>query len=346
MRAKKHVWDLKVADVEVGGDIHRIVLGGIKDLHETSALISREKIIREYDALRKLLISYPYGTEDMCADFVFDTAHADAAHGYVIMECMGYPYYSGSNTIATAAALLEYGKVPFTEGDSEMLLDSPGGLVKARYRIAGDEIQAVTVNGGAAYVMAEHQYLDVPGYGNVEFSLVWSGAYFLMVEADQFDMDIQPENTGLMKKIGRALTDAVSSDFTHEHPEFGTLPPPKFVHFMDQHVRNGEKLYAGRGATYGTPATVFNCPTGTGTSARMALLAKRGEIEPDATFESLSSAGHRFIGQAKGFETVGPFKALATTITARPYVLATTTMHINFDNPLMNSFSKLKDIIY
>lgn len=345
IRAKDHVWDLKVADVEVGGDIHRIVLGGIKNLTEASALISRDKIIREYDELRKLLISYPYGHDDMCADFIFESSAADAACGYVIMECMGYPYYSGSNTIATAAALLEYDIVPFAEGDFDMTLESPGGLVNAAYRIEDNVIKAITVNGGAAYVMADDQHIDVPGFGTIEYAMVWSGAYYTMVDAEKLGITLTKTDIPKMKAVGAALTEALHKNFPYEHPEFGNQNLPIFVHFTDHHEKRGERLYEGRGATFGAPATIFNCPTGTGTSARMALLASRGAIEEDAIFECISAMEHRFVGNAKGYEQVGPYKTLATTITARPYVLATTTMHIDFDNPLMGSFAKLKDII-
>lgn len=345
MRHKDHILDLDVADVEVGGDVHRIILSGIRNPSDTTALDSRERLIRDFDGLRRLLISYPYGTEDMCADFLFDSRHAEAAHGYVIMESMGYPYYSGSNTIATVAALLEYGIVPIAEGDSEIALESPGGLVRARYEVADNLIQSVTVTGDSPYVIADGNRIDVPDVGPVDYALVWSGAYMLLVDAGSVGLRCDADHVLQMKEVGRALTDAVARDFRHEHAKYGRIESPGFVHFMDSFGKTGDRCYRGRGATYGYPATVYRCPTGTGTSARMALALSRGEIEDDAVFESVSAMDNRFLGRARGREDVDGHEALRTTITARPFVLATTRVHIDFDNPLMAGYENLRALM-
>jgi proline racemase len=147
-----------------------------------------------------------------------------------------------------------------------------------------------------------------------------------------------------MRKAGRAICDAVARDFAYEHQQFGRIDPPKFVHFMGACTRTGDKRYQGRGATYGYPDTIFHCPTGTGTSARMALMHAAGGIEEDAVFDNVSAMDNRFTGQALGGETVGAYQALATDIKARPFVLATTRLHVDFNNPLMRAFAGLGDI--
>lgn len=345
MRHKAHVLDLEVADVEVGGDVHRILLSGIRNPSDTTALDSRERLLHDFDELRHLLISYPYGNEDMCADFVFDSRHAEAAHGYVIMESMGYPYYSGSNTIATVAALLEYGIVPIRDGESEIALESPGGIVRARYEVADDLIRSVTVTGDSPYVISDGNRVDVPDVGPVDYALVWSGAYMLLVDAGALGLQCDADHVVQMKAVGRALTDAVARDFSYEHAKYGRIEAPRFVHFMDSFEKTGDRRYRGCGATYGYPATIYYCPTGTGTSARMVLALSRGEIEDDATFESVSAMGNRFVGRAKGREDAHGHQALRTTITARPFVLATTRVHIDFDNPLMAGYQNLRTLM-
>lgn len=345
MRKKRGVLDLEVADVEVGGDIHRIILSGIRNPAETGALDTREKIFREYDELRRLLISYPYGHEDMCADFVFETSHAEAAHGYVIMESMGYPYFSGSNTIATVAALLEYNRIPITEGSSQITLESPGGIITAWYRVHDDIIEEVTVKGGSAYVINDYNKVDVPGLGTVEYALVWSGAYFIMVDAAALGLQLDNDHLLQMKKAGFAVTEAIAETFTFRHPQFGSIEPPGFVHFMGACEKTGEKYYKGNGATYGHPDTVYYCPTGTGTSARMALMVHRRQMEDDVLYKNVSAAGNAFTGRALGRIKAGDYDALDTTITAKPFVLATTKMHIDFTNPLMKDYEKIREIM-
>lgn len=345
MRRKEGILDLEVADVEVGGDVHRVILSGVRNPSDSGAFDSRDRLLKEFDELRKLLISYPYGTEDMCADFVFRSRHAEAAHGYVIMESMGYPYYSGSNTIATVAALLEYEIVAIAEGESEIALESPGGIVRARYRVWDNIIQDVTVTGDSPYVISEHEKIDLPGVGSVSYSLVWSGAYMVLVEAANLGIRLDKVHIPRMKTIGRALADAISVEFKHEHAKYGRIESPRFVHFMGAIEKMGDKRYRGRGATFGYPSTVYYCPTGTGTSARMALAVMKGRMEDDAVFESLSPVDNMFIGKAMGSARSDGHEVLKTTITARPFILATTRIHVDFENPLMKGFENLKHIL-
>ncbi len=344
MRARNGVWNLDIADVDVGGDVHRIVLSGIKPQPGMSALAIRNRLAESYPELSNLLISYPYGHADMCADLVFKSAHPEADYGYVIMESMGYPYYSGSNTVATVAALLEYGFIPMQEGETEIRLEPPSGLISARYTIQDGRIDHVVVNGGAAYVISRECRADVPGFGPVDYALVWSGAYFLMVDAGSLNIPLTSGGVPTMRKAGRAICDAVARDFSYEHQQFGRIEAPKFVHFMGAFERTGDKRYEGRGATYGYPDTVFYCPTGTGTSARMALMHAAGQFEEDAVFENVSAMDNRFTGQALGAERAGRYEALATDIKARPFVLSTTRLHVDFSNPLMQAFMPLREI--
>ena len=346
MRHKDKVHNLEIADIDVGGDVHRIILAGINKSPGKSALEIREMIMTEYDDLRPLLISPPYGQEDMCADILFASDHPEASYGYVIMESMGYPYYSGSNTIATIAALLEYEILPTDGTEAELCLEAPGGLVTARYTATDDgRLESGQVKGDPAYVISERERTSLNGFGEINYSLVWSGGYFVLVNAQDVGVTLTPDGIPRMKEIGFALTETLIHEFQYDHPEYGRIDSPKFVHFMGAFEQTGPKIYRGQGATFGHPNTVWNCPTGTGTSARMALMVQQGKMEDNASLEYKSATGNIFTGHGIGAIQRGDYTALQTAISARPYVLATTTLHIDFDNPLMRPYLKLKEIM-
>jgi proline racemase len=345
MRPKSRGYELVLADIAVGGDVHRIILSGIAHRAGQSALDLRNLIMSDYDELRQLLLSYPYGTEEMCADLIFESSDPRAAHGYVVMECMGYPYFSGSNTMAVMAALVEYGRAPAPEGLSAMPLEAPSGVVKGHYRIADGRIEEVSVEGDAAYVIADDLSVQVPGLGDVKYALVWSGACFVMVDAASFGIDIAPASLARMKQVGRAIVDVVRPTVAHRHPEIGPVDPPNFIHFMGPIDRTGTGRYRGHGVTYGHPATIFNCPTGTGTAARMALEIHRETMPVEAVFENTSAAGHVFIGQGLGDEMRGGQRMIATRISAKPYVLSTNRLHLDFENPVLAPYARLTGIL-
>ena len=106
---------LQLMDTHAGGDVSRIVTGGVNPLPGDTVRQQMEYLRDDADGLRRLLLEEPYGIPEMSVDLVVPACHPDAAAGYIIMEVMGYPIYSGSNTICTATALLEAGIVTAPE---------------------------------------------------------------------------------------------------------------------------------------------------------------------------------------------------------------------------------------
>jgi proline racemase len=344
-RRRDDVHDLVLSDIAVGGDIHRVVLGGIRTAPGIGARDLRSLIQRDYDALRQMLLSYPYGDPDMCADLLFETGTPGVDYGYVVMECMGYPYFSGSNTMAVMAGLVEYGLMPDAEGSATVRIEAPSGPIEGRTRIEDGRLEEVVVEGDAAYVIDDGLDLDLPGLGRVPYALVWSGAVFVMLDARDLGVAVDESDLPRMKEIGRAAIEAIRPGFAHEHPEIGPVDPPGFVHFTQPLAPTDGGRMRGRGATYGHPATVFKCPTGTGTAARMALAHARGEIDADTVVENVSAHGNLFVGRTLGLTKRGGRRVVATSIAAKPYVLTTATLHLDFDNPLMAAYQDLRALV-
>ena len=95
---------LNLMDTHAGGDVSRIVLGGIDPLPGKTVRQQMEYLRDDADGLRRLLLEEPYGIPEMSVDLIVPPSHPDASVGYIIMEVMGYAIYSGSNTICTATA--------------------------------------------------------------------------------------------------------------------------------------------------------------------------------------------------------------------------------------------------
>ena len=119
---------IELIDTQSGGDVSRIVTSGIRALPGASVLEQARWLQREGDGLRRLLLSEPYGDPAMSVDLIVEPGHPEAEAGYIIMEAMGYPMYSGSNTLCVATALLESGIIEMTGGEQRIVLESPAGL--------------------------------------------------------------------------------------------------------------------------------------------------------------------------------------------------------------------------
>ena len=60
------------------------------------------------------------------------------------MEQVEYPGMSGTNTIAVTTVLIETGMVPSTEPVTELVLESPAGLITVRAEVEGGKVKSVT----------------------------------------------------------------------------------------------------------------------------------------------------------------------------------------------------------
>lgn len=230
------------------------------------------------DGFRRWLLNEPYGDPFMSVDLIVPPDHPQAQAGYIIMEAMGYPLYSGSNTICTAAAILENGVVPMEDGEQTLVLESPAGLAWVTAHNANGRVQSVTTRSEPAFVCEQNMKVEVPGWGEVRFDLVWSGAYFALVDAESLGFGLMPGEVRRMEEFGLALVEAARPVVTDQHPELGDVGPLPFAHFMGP-LEPVEGGYRSRSATYVHPGVICRSPTGTGTTARMAVMYENGQLQ-------------------------------------------------------------------
>lgn len=327
---------LELVDCQAGGDVSRIVLDGVQRLDGATVLDKMRYLERHGDGLRRLLLSEPYGDPAMSVNLIVAPSHPEAQAGYIIMEAMGYPLYSGSNTICTATAILESGRIPMQPGRQAVLLESPAGLARVTADNRDGRVTSVTTQGEPAYVAARNLRIDVPHYGRIRYDLVWSGAFFALLDADSLGFALVREEEIALAACGDAFVRAVRPEFVAEHPQLGNVGPLPFAHFMGPVEHAGRGNYRARSATYVHPGVICRSPTGTGTSARLALMYEDGEITEGQTLQTISPRGSRFDGTVLGAATIGTHRALHSHITGRAWTLAHSRIVIDLDDPMVD----------
>ncbi|MDG5498347.1 proline racemase family protein [Marinobacter sp. BGYM27] len=326
-----------LVDMQSGGDVSRIITSGVGHLPGGTVLEQMRYIQKHGDGFRRLLLSEPYGDPFMSLDLIVPPDNPKAQAGYIIMEAMGYPLYSGSNTICTATAVLQTGIVPMEEGEQSLILESPAGLAQIKATNRNGRVESITTQGEPAYVAARDQVVEVPHYGKVTFDLVWSGAYFAMVDAGRHGFKLIADEMPALAAFGHALVTAARPMVTHEHPELGEVGPLPFAHLMGPLESVGNEGYRSRSATYVHPGVICRSPTGTGTSARLALMYDGGEIKDGQWIETISPRGSSFIGTVLGEANVAGHRAMHSNITGKAWTLARSEVVVDLDDPLIDS---------
>ena len=336
-RQGERIRSLELIDTQSGGDVSRIVLAGVGKLPGATVLEQARYLERHGDGLRRLLLSEPYGDPAMSVNLIVQPSHPEAQAGYIIMEAMGYPLYSGSNTICTATALLHSGRIPIENGTQDVVLESPAGLARVTAECRNGWVESVTTRGEPAYVADAGLSVELEHYGTVEYDAVWSGAYFALVDATKLGFELVREEEIALAAFADELVRTVRPEFIQEHPELGHVGPLPFVHFMGAVEPVDGDGFRSRTATYVHPGVICRSPTGTGTSARLARMFARGEIREGQWLETISPRGTRFVGTVLGEARVGQYTALDTQITGRAWTLSHSQILIDLDDPLVDA---------
>ncbi|MCA5892324.1 proline racemase family protein [Isoptericola sp. NEAU-Y5] len=337
MRSRERT--LELIDTQSGGDVSRIVVAGVEPLPGGTVLAKARYLEREGDGLRRLLLSEPYGDPAMSVDLVVEPSHPQAQAGYIIMEAMGYPLYSGSNTICTVTALLASGAIPMRPDDGlqNVVLESPAGPARISVRVGDGRVTSVTTQGEPAFVADVGLHVDVPHYGDVRFALVWSGAYYALIDAARHGFGVTAQEQIALTAFGDAFVRAARPGLRQVHPELGHVGPLPFAHFMGPLRELGPGRWESASATYVHPGVLCRSPTGTGTSARLALLAHRGQIREGQSLETISPRGNRFVGTVGATAQVGDYPALQSTITGSARLMARSQVTVDLDDPLVDA---------
>ncbi len=328
---------LELIDTQAGGDVSRIVVGGVGPLPGASVREKLRFLENHGDGLRRLLLSEPYGDPAMSVNLLVEPSHPEAQVGYIIMEAMGYPLYSGSNTICTATAVLESGRIPMREGVQEVVLESPAGLARVTATVHAGRVISITTKGEPAYVAARELSIEVPDYGEVSYDVVWSGAFYALVDAAAAGFELVRDEQIALAAYGDAFVRAVRPEFVEVHPDLGDVGPLPFVHFCGPVEQVSDEGFRSRSATYVHPGVICRSPTGTGTSARLARMYERGDIAEGQWLDTISPRDSSFRGTVLGTAPVGPHVGLDTHITGRAWTLAHSRTVIDLDDPMVDS---------
>lgn len=335
---------LQLMDTHAGGDVSRIVTAGVNALPGDSVRAQMVHLRDEADDLRRLLLEEPYGIAEMSVDLLVPPSDARAAAGYIIMEVMGYPIYSGSNTICTATAVLEAGIVSKREGTQTFALEAPAGLVDIEARVENGVVESITCEGLPSYIDTHDARIDVPGIGEITYHVAYSGGFYALVDATELGFELVAAEERRLATTAHAIVEAIREQRAFSHYSLGNVGPLPFLHFMGPVDTPANGFHRSRSATYVHPGVICRSTTGTGTSARLALMNHRGEIRPGERLETVSLRDTRFVGEFREEQVVSGHRAVLNTISGKAHVIADSHIIANADDPMIKHL-QLQDVV-
>ncbi|ABC22865.1 4-hydroxyproline epimerase [Rhodospirillum rubrum] len=321
-------------DAHTCGNPVRLVSGGAPLLTGATMMERRAHFLREYDWIRTGLMFEPRGHDAMSGSILYPPTRADCDIAILFIETSGCLPMCGHGTIGTVTVALEHGLVRPRE-PGLLRLDTPAGVVEARYTQQGDKITSVRLRNVPAYLHGTGYQVEVPGLGPLTFDIAYGGNFYAIIEP-------QP---------GYADLDALSvMDIQSFSPKIRALVNERYeiIHKADPRLRGlshvmwtgkpRDALAQGRNAVFYGERGVDRSPCGTGTSARMAQLAARGALAPGDAFVHESIIGSLFHGRVEEATTVGDSPAIIPSVEGSAWVTGLNTLFLYDEEPYSQGF--------
>ncbi|MDX1509463.1 MAG: proline racemase family protein, partial [Woeseiaceae bacterium] len=295
-------------------------------------LWAQSRWIAHDDRLRRYVLNEPRGGVFRHCNLLVPPKQADADVGFIIMEPADTPPMSGSNAMCVATVVLETGLVDMREPETTLVLEAPGGLVRVTAACADDRVQSVRVTNVPSFAYRVDARLNVPGLGSMKVDVAYGGDSFVIVDADELGLSLSPDSARGLAKIGVEIAAAATEQLGFEHPQNPDWRHISFCLFATPvEVRDGE-LHTQHAVAI-RPGKIDRSPTGTGVSARLAVLHVRGEIDAGTPLVAHSIIDSRFVGRIERTTTVGNLEAIVPSIEGRAFVTGRRELRLDPRDP-------------
>jgi proline racemase len=230
--------------------------------------------------------------------------------------------------------LVETGMVEVTEPVTVIRLDTPAGLVEASVAVSDGRATSVTIQNVPSFLQLRDARVKVPGLGELTLDVAFGGNYFAILPAADVGLEVEPGLHDQIVGTGLQIMDAVTDQLAFAHPDNPGISDCRHVIF----TAPAEGDRPARAAVAIHPGWVDRSPCGTGTSARMAQLAARGELAIGEDFVHESLIGTRFTGRLVDTATVGGIPAVVPTVRGRAWLTAMGHYLLDPDDPFPAGF--------
>ncbi len=275
---------------------------------------------RDYDHIRRFLICEPRGSVARHVNLIVPSTRPECVAGAIVMEPTEYPPMSGSNTICIATVLLETGMVPMEEPQTRFKLDMPGGVVDILAECRDGKCVSVTLHNVPSFVEHLDAKLQVDGIGEIVCDVAYGGMMYVIVDAAKLGFDIVPDEARRLAEMAELIRLAAKEQLSVSHPEFPDIRHVSMVQFARPFEGVGKVT---RNTCICAPGRSDRSPTGTGTSARMAVLEARGLMKVGDTMTHASIIGSQFHGRIEALTTVGDRRAILPSIRGQAWITGT-----------------------
>jgi trans-L-3-hydroxyproline dehydratase len=312
---------IETTEMHTGGEPVRIVTAGYPPIPGATLLAKRRHAREALDHLRRLLMWEPRGHADMYGVIPVEPDHPEADLAVLFMHNEGYSTMCGHAVIALGRWAVDTGRVPRREPETPVALQCPCGLVRAWVAIEDDRAGAVRFESVPAFAAAVDARLEVPGHGRVTVDVGYGGAFYALVPAAVFGLDVRRSRVRDLVDAAAAVTEAGRAQLRLEHPE-----EPELAFLYGTILTDGQDAWSEAptaNVCVFAEREVDRSPTGSGLTARLAVQHARGLVAPGQARRFESVTGSVFAGRVVRPARAGGREAVIVEVAGRAHYTGT-----------------------
>ncbi|HVW94206.1 MAG TPA: 4-hydroxyproline epimerase [Devosia sp.] len=323
-------------DAHTCGNPVRVVAGGGPDLKGETMNARREHFVAEFDWIRTGLMFEPRGHDVMSGSILYPALRNDVDASILFIETSGCLPMCGHGTIGTVTVMIEEGLVaPRQPG--RLRLEVPAGIVEAAYETDNmGHVTDVKITNVPSFLYATGLEIDLPELGPLKFDVAYGGNFYAIFEPQPGFAGMEQLSAFDIQRLSPIARRLINEKYTFQHPEFPTINGLRHVMWTGAPV-NPEAN--GRNAVFYGEKAIDRSPCGTGTSARLAQKAAKGELKVGDTFVHESIIGSLFRGRVEAATKVGPFDAIVPSIAGQAWTTGYNTIFLDDRDPFVKGFT-------
>lgn len=304
-----------VIDSHAAGEPFRVFIDGLEKIPGDTVLERRRFARDNLDHLRKFSMWEPRGHADMYGGWLGPPTSENGDLSVLFLHNEGFSTMCGHGIIALSKVVLDTGMLPATEPETVLRIDTPAGLVEATSTLDNGMVTSTRFRNVSSFVVELDAEVEIPGLGSVRYDLAFGGAFYAVVDGAAVGLGL--DDAAALMAAGRAIKMAVMSAGPMDHPEDPELSFLYGVIFTGPAHKPGNHS---RNVCVFADGEIDRSPTGTGVSARLAILHARNFVTVDEEITVESIVGSEFTGKVVETTTLRGIPAVVPEVRGSAHI--------------------------
>ncbi|MCY4264681.1 MAG: proline racemase family protein [Gammaproteobacteria bacterium] len=327
---------IEIVGCHAEGEVGDVIVAGVptppgKTVRQQAHWIAQDQ------RLRNFVLNEPRGGVFRHVNLLVPACDSRAAMGWIIMEPDTTPPMSGSNAICVSTVLLETGRLPMSEPVTRFTLEAPGGLVDVLAHCRDGKAERITITNVPSFADRIDVPLEIEGCGTQLVSTAYGGDTFVIVDAASMGFSLAPDEARELCATGVRITASANQQLGFTHPTDADINTISFCQFTHPVQHSGGRR-VGKNAVIISPGKVDRSPTGTGLSARLAVLHSKGEIRQGEALVAQSILNSEFTGVIEQELELAGRRSIRPSISGRAWITDHRHLVLHPDDPFPNGY--------